>query len=259
LKGALLLTAWRGPLSRPTTDIDLAGKTSNDLAHIESVIKDVCIVVTPPDGLDFKTASIELARIKEDAEYEGIRVRFNAALARARISMQIDIGFGDVIVPEPSEVQYPTLLEFPPPVLSGYPKETVVAEKLEAITALRLLNSRIKDYYDLTLLSRVFTFEGQLLVTAIRATFRHRGTPIEPDTVGLSDAFSSHPARGAQWRAFLRRSRFSKEPGGLPALVSEVRRFSAEVLAAAVTGEPFRGTWSPGGPWRSQHQTEQEH
>jgi hypothetical protein len=86
--------------------------------------------------------------------------------------MQIDIGFGDVIIPEPNEVQYPTLLEFPPPVLRGYPKETVVAEKLEAITALGLLNSRIKDYYDLALLSRAFIFEGQLLVTAIRATFR---------------------------------------------------------------------------------------
>jgi len=251
LKGALLLTAWRGPLSRPTMDIDLAGKTSNDLAHIESVIRDVCGVAAPPDGLEFNPTSIELVRIKEDAEYEGIRVRFHATLAKARIPMQIDIGFGDVIVPEPSEVHYPALLEFPPPVLNAYPKETVVAEKLEAMTALGLLNSRIKDYYDLALLSRVFTFEGQILVTAIRATFRHRGTPIEPNAVGLSDSFSSDPARGAQWRAFLRRSRFPEEPGGLPALVSEVRSFAAELLAAAVTGEPFRDIWSPGGPWKS--------
>ncbi|MBV9248902.1 MAG: nucleotidyl transferase AbiEii/AbiGii toxin family protein, partial [Acetobacteraceae bacterium] len=116
-------------------------------------------------------------------------------------------------------------------------------------TALGLLNSRIKDYYDLALLSRTFSFEGQLLVTAIRATFRHRGTAIEPDTVGLSDAFSSDPARSAQWRAFLRRSRFSEEAGGLPELVSETHGFATEVLAAAVTGEPFKKYWSPGGPW----------
>ena len=216
LKGALLITAWRGPLSRPTMDIDLAGKTSNELAHIESIVRDICAVVTPADGLEFNPASIEIVRIKEDAEYEVVRVRFHATLARVRIPMQIDIGFGDVIVPEPNEIQYPTLLEFPPPVLRGYPKETVVAEKLETITALGLLNSRIKDYYDLALLSRTFSFEGQLLVTAIRATFRHRGTAIEPDTVGLSDAFSSDSARNAQWRAFLRRSRFSEEAGGLP-------------------------------------------
>lgn len=256
LKGALLLSAWRGPLARPTMDIDLAGKTSNELAHIETVIREVCGMAAPPDGLEFDPASIELARIKEDAEYEGVRVRFHATLARARIPMQIDIGFGDVIVPEPSEVQYPTLLEFPPPVLIGYPKETVVAEKLEAMTALGLLNSRIKDYYDLALLSRVFSFDGRLLVTAIRATFRHRGTAIEPNTVGLSGAFSADPARSAQWRAFLRRSRFGEEPGGLPTLVSKVRGFAAEVLSAAVTDEAFDSVWNPGGPWISQSKRE---
>jgi hypothetical protein len=102
LKGALLITAWRGPLSRPTMDIDLAGKTNNELAHIESIVRDICAVVAPPDGLELNPASIEIARIKEDAEYEGIRVRFHATLARARIPMQIDIGFGDVIVIQPS-------------------------------------------------------------------------------------------------------------------------------------------------------------
>jgi Nucleotidyl transferase AbiEii toxin, Type IV TA system len=122
LKGALLLTAWRGPLSRPTMDIDLSGKTSNELTNIQSLIRDVCDVATTPDGVEFNPASIEVARIKEDAEYEGVRVRFHATLARARIPMQIDIGFGDVIVPAPAEVQYPTLLEFPAPILMGIRK-----------------------------------------------------------------------------------------------------------------------------------------
>jgi len=147
LKGALLLTAWRAPLSRPTMDIDLAGRTSNELNHIAELMRAVC----------------------------GVRVRFHATLARARIPMQIDIGFGDVIVPAPFKLEYPTLLDLPAPVLHAYPRETVVAEKLEALTKLGLLNSRMKDYYDLALLSRMYPFTGELMVVAISATFRHRG------------------------------------------------------------------------------------
>ncbi|MBI3684169.1 MAG: nucleotidyl transferase AbiEii/AbiGii toxin family protein [Acidobacteria bacterium] len=118
LKGALLLIAWRAPLSRPTMDIDLAGRTSNELNHIAELVSAVCDVATEPDGIEFNRASIDASRIKEDADYEGVRVRFHATLAKARIPMQIDIGFGDVIVPGPTEVEYPTLLDFPAPGLS---------------------------------------------------------------------------------------------------------------------------------------------
>src|SRR2546422_10869893 len=104
--------------------------------------------------------------------------------------MQLDIGFWDVIVPPPAEIEYPTLLEFPPPVLLAYPKETMVAEKPEALTSLGLLNSRIKDYFDLALLSRLYPFDGQRLVQAIHSTFEHRGIRVEPIPVGLTDAFS---------------------------------------------------------------------
>ena len=149
------MTAWQAPVTRPTIDIDLAGKTSNELEHIRSVLAELCRLAAEPDGLDFDPASIEVQRIKEDAEYEGVRARFNATLANARIPMQIDVGFGDAIVPKPSELEHPAMLEFPPPVLRAYPKETVVAEKLEALTMLGMLNSRIKDYYDLALLARL--------------------------------------------------------------------------------------------------------
>src|SRR5207253_7440613 len=152
----------------------------------------------------------------------------------ARISMQIDIGFGDVIVPGPTEVEYPTLLDFPAPVLRAYPKETVIAEKLEALTKLGLLNSRMKDYYDLALLSRMYSFEGENLIEAIIATFLHRGTSIEAEPVGITDAFYADPARAIQWRAFVRRSRFTQELGDLEKLVAEVRRFALPVLAAAI-------------------------
>jgi predicted nucleotidyltransferase component of viral defense system len=248
LKGALLLTAWRAPISRPTVDIDLAGRTSNELAHIQSLITEVCGTVAEPDGIEFD-ARIEAARIKEDADYEGVRVRFSAVLARARIPMQIDIGFGDVIVPRPVMVQYPTLLEFAAPVLAAYPKETVVAEKLEALTVLGLLNSRMKDYYDLALLSRIFQFEGQVLTDAIRATFRHRGTPVEPEPIGLTDTFYSEPARAAQWRAFLRRSRFSEAGAGLNTLAEEIRRFAVPPLSAVASEKAFNDLWPAGGPW----------
>ena len=136
LKGALLLTAWRAPLSRPTMDIDFACKISNDLEHIRVFIAGVCDEPVEDDGVEFVSSSISASRIKEDVDYEGVRIRFHGRLAGARIPMQIDIGFGDVIVPGVIPVTYPTLLEFPHPVLTAYPKETVIAEKLEALTSL---------------------------------------------------------------------------------------------------------------------------
>jgi hypothetical protein len=248
LKGALLLTAWRAPLARPTMDIDLAGKTSNKLEHIQSLVGEICELSTEPDGLEFEATSIQIQRIKEDADYEGVRVRFNATLARARIPMQIDIGFGDVISPRPIEIEYPAMLEFPPPVLMAYPKETVVAEKLEALTVLGLLNSRVKDYYDLALLARLYPFDGDHLAEAIRLTFRNRGTAIDATPIGLTEAFSADPARAVQWRAFIRRSRFDAE-SGLAELVDQVRRFAAAPLSATAREVSFHLQWKPGGPW----------
>ena len=248
LKGALLLTAWRAPVARPTMDIDLAGRTNNELEHIRSLVGEICEFTTEPDGIEFAAGSIEVQRIKEDAEYEGVRVRFIATLAKARIPMQIDIGFGDVIVPRPIEIEYPAMLEFPPPVLMAYPKETVVAEKLEALTVLGLLNSRIKDYYDIALLARLYPFDGDLLAEAIRSTFRHRGTTIDATPVGLTEAFSADPARAVQWRAFVRRSRFESE-SGLDEIVAQVRRFVSVPLTATAQEESFDLKWRPGGPW----------
>jgi predicted nucleotidyltransferase component of viral defense system len=171
LKGALLLTAWRAPISRPTIDIDLAGRTSNELNHIAELVGTVCDVVTEPDGIEFNRASIEVSRIKEDADYEGVRVKFHAVLAKAQVPMQIDIGFGDVVVPGPTMV-YPALLDFPSPVLQAYPRETVIAEKLDALTALGLLNSRMKDYYDVGLLARLYSFETKPLHDAASVMLR---------------------------------------------------------------------------------------
>ena len=249
LKGALLLTAWRAPVSRPTMDIDLTGRTNNQLDHIAEVVSAVCHVAVKPDGIAFNRDSIEVSRINEDADYEGVRVQFHATLARARIPMQLDIGFGDVITPGPTEIEYPTMLDFPAPVLRAYPKDTVVAEKLEALTALGLLNSRMKDYYDLALLCRVYPFDGELLAEAILATFRHRGTTIEAEPIGLTQAYCDDAARVLQWRAFVRRSRFGEEASDLTRLVNEIRPFLLPVLSEIEAKNRFKTRWKPGGPW----------
>jgi predicted nucleotidyltransferase component of viral defense system len=252
LKGALLLTAWQAPLSRPTMDIDFSGKTSNDLDQIKKLISDICGQEAEEDGLAFVTGSISVSRIKEDADYQGVRVRFHALLAGARIPLQIDIGFGDVIVPAAVRVNYPTLLEFPKPVLTAYPKESVIAEKLEAMTSLGLLNSRMKDYFDIWLLSQLYEFDAAVLMEAIKATFQHRRTAIEPHPAGLSDGFASDPSKEKQWQAFVRRSRFDTAPADLNDAVANVSAFVGPVLTAAASNDALSANWRPGSGWQEQ-------
>lgn len=254
LKGALLLTAWRAPLSRSTMDIDLLGRTSNELEHIRVLFAQLCDVEAAADGIAFDSKSVRVARIKEAADYEGVRVRFRATLAGARVPMQIDIGFGDVVTPDVVEIQYPTILEFSAPVLRAYPKETVVAEKLEALTALGTLNSRMKDFFDLWALSRLYAFDGPTLVKAIKATFGHRATAIETRPVGLQDEFANDKAKSAQWAAFLRRSRLTSAPARLLETVSAVREFARPPLSAGASEEAFNQNWRAGGPWSERTQ-----
>jgi predicted nucleotidyltransferase component of viral defense system len=249
LKGALLLTAWRAPQSRPTMDIDLMGRIDNSLEHIRVVVEEICGLVVEQDGVEFREETIQIQRIKEDAEYEGARVRLTAMVAKARLVVQIDIGFGDAIVPRPDEIEYPVLLEFPVPKLLAYPRETVVAEKLEAITVLGVLNSRMKDYFDLMLLSQLYEFDGAVLHRAVRATFKRRSTEVEPLPIGLSDDFALVPGKAAQWKAFLRRSRFETDYANLDGVIRLVRDFAGPVLTAAVTEDGFQSHWRPGGSW----------
>jgi predicted nucleotidyltransferase component of viral defense system len=147
------------------------------------------------------------------------------------------------------EIAYPTLLEFSPPVLRAYPKETVVAEKLEAVTALEMLNSRMKDFFDLWALSRMYGFDGLILLKAIKATFDHRGTVIEARPLGLEDEFANDRTKSTQWTAFLRRSRLDSAPARLHETILAVREFAGPPLFAAATGSAFNNTWQAGGPW----------
>ena len=250
LKGALLMTAWGTAESRPTVDIDLAAKTSNDHDLIRQWIQDLCAVSFEEDGLVYDAASIIIERIKEDADYEGVRIRFEATLARARVPMQIDIGFGDVITPHPSKLEYPVILDLPAPRLLAYPRETVIAEKLEAIAVLGLLNSRLKDYFDIWLLSRMYPFDGAILSGAVKATFQNRATAITARPVGLTRKFSEDTARQTQWTAFRKRGRFPNAPDELAALVEAVAKFTSPLLDALSGSKEFRQAWIDGGPWR---------
>ncbi len=129
LKGALMLTVWEAPLTRPTMDIDLLGRIDNRVETMVEVTREICLQEVEPDGIDFDIATIKAERIVEDAEYEGIRVRFWGSLETAQIVMQLDIGFGDIVIPSPEPTNYPTLLDFPAPRIRGYSRESTIAEK----------------------------------------------------------------------------------------------------------------------------------
>ena len=180
LKGALMLRVWDTPASRPTRDIDLLGYLDSEIATLEAVARDVCDIEVEDDGLRFNADTINGERIKEDADYKGVRIKLTGYLERSKIPIQLDIAFGDVMHPGDDERDYPTILEFPPPNLRTYPRETVVAEKFHAMVFLGTVNSRMKDFYDIWLLARQFDFVGAELAAAIDKTFRNRKPSSRP-------------------------------------------------------------------------------
>src|ERR1700722_9267051 len=230
LKGALLLTAWQAPISRPTMDIDLLGRTDNAIDSIVQLMQEVAELDVPDDGLAFVITSFSGAAIREDADYSGVRVAFTGLLNAARVHMQIDIGFGDVVTPGPERLTYPTLLDFPAPILSGYSRETVMAEKLQALVQLRMLNTRMKDYFDLWLLSQQPQLNRETLATAIEHTFRNRKMEIDKTPIGLSPEFGNDPTKQMQWRAFLKRSALTEVPDSLNEVVAELWAFFGPLL-----------------------------
>jgi len=224
LKGALMLLAFDIPSLRPTRDIDLLGCTSNDVIHIVEIFQQICTVDVEPDGITFDLNSVNAHRIKEDADYEGVRVLLRAYLGKAVIPIQVDIGFSDVLTPAPVQKQYPTLLSLPAPQISGYPLETIVAEKLQAMVFLGRINSRMKDFYDLWILTTNIDFDSQSLQKAILRTFRHRNTPIPEDVpAALTDLFAEE--KQAQWKAFLKRSRLEASAPEFPIVTGALRSF----------------------------------
>lgn len=222
LKGALLFTLWYDMPHRATRDADLLGFGASDLDSVAQVFRDIA-AVSVDDGIVFDPASVTVEEIRKEAGYGGVRVVIAGDLARARCKTQIDVGFGDAVTPAPVDSFYPVLLDdLPAPRLLVYPKYTVIAEKLHAIALLGMTNSRLKDYFDLSVLLDRETLDTDLLAQAIKATFERRGMPApESLPVGLTDEFADDASRQALWLAFLRKNDLALEP--LPAIVGKLR------------------------------------
>ena len=249
LKGAVLLTTWGGEGFRATADIDLLGTTSNQVEDIVDTMKAVGLQSVEPDGLLFDPHSFEGMRIAEDARYQGVRVKFRGNLGKAIILMQVDVGFGDVISPSPQKVDYPSILDLPQPRILGYSKESVIAEKFEAMVTLGALNSRMKDFYDVWRLSRQFPFDGSVLSVAIEKTFSRRGTEIQATPFALSADFSRTPGKQAQWAAFRKTSQLEDAPPDLSNVSRHLAFFFGPIADHLSVERAFHGLWEPPGPW----------
>ncbi|WP_024896576.1 nucleotidyl transferase AbiEii/AbiGii toxin family protein [Brucella rhizosphaerae] len=244
LKGAMLFVTWVADPFRPTRDLDLLGHGDNDAEAIAEIFRAICAQAVADDGVTFDIAALTAAPIREEVEYGGVRVRTTATIGGARISIQVDIGFGDAITPAAVEIDYPALLDAPAPHLRAYPVETVVAEKFEALVTLGVANSRVKDFYDLWVISRTFELRQAALVEAVQRTFERRGTTLPSEIpVGLTDEFAV--AWTAQWRAFLSRDRMAAAPDALAVTIADLRVF----LMPLVVGLKEERIWPPGGPW----------
>ena len=247
LKGALMLRVWRSPEVRPTMDIDMLGRTSRVEADIALQIQDILTVDVETDGLAFDPASIQTERITEDADYEGIRIRFLGALGSARINMQVDIGFGDIVYPEPEKSDLPTMLDSPAPRLLCYSRESSIAEKFEAMVKLGMLNSRMKDFYDIWLLSRQFNFNGPRLTEAIRLTFERRGTELPTEIDAFTEPFIE--AKQTQWAAFRKRLGQDHIPVSFREIAASVDNFLSPIVEVFSSGKQSPTTWTAPGPW----------
>ncbi|MGI6445403.1 MAG: nucleotidyl transferase AbiEii/AbiGii toxin family protein [Candidatus Ozemobacteraceae bacterium] len=243
LKGALMLRVWNASDFRSTMDIDLLGKTGNEEENITAQIRNILAVEIEPDGLTFDSNSIQTERITEDAHYRGIRVRFRAVLGTSRISIQIDIGFGDTVYPEPQLAVIPCMLNSPAPSLFCYTRESAIAEKFEAMIKLGQLNSRMKDFYDIWLLSRRFEFVLGTLAEAVRLTFNQRGTELSEPIDAFSNNFISY--RQPMWVAFRKRLKQKHIPESFQEIVTGVELF----LKPVIKGVSDNITWKPAGPW----------
>jgi predicted nucleotidyltransferase component of viral defense system len=250
LKGALAMLTWPVAPARATRDIDLRASAPADPQQMMQVFRQVCLQEVEADGVEFDPELMRAEVIVEQARYPGVRVRLEGRIGKARIPFGVEVGPVDPINPAPEEVDYPVLLTFPPPRLAVYPKETIVAEKFEAMVKLGELNSRMKDYFDLRFISNTFTFQGPVLLRAIADTFDKRGTEIPRSIpLGLRPEFAE--GKAAEWSTFLRRIRNQdRSLDDFVEVLEALEEFLGPPLAAAARGDELSGTWSPGEGWR---------
>lgn len=248
LKGALMLRIWGANAIRPTRDIDmLAQGTSNDLDSITKAVTDVIGTTVEPDGFTFNADTITAERITENADYEGVRVKFLGNLGNARINMQIDIGFGDMVYPVPRRTDLPSILDFPKPNLLCYSKESSIAEKFQAMVELGDANSRMKDFYDIYTMSRQFDFNGPDLATAIRMTFENRETELPKKVSSFRREFIE--TKETQWQAFRRKLEQDHIPAEFGKIVMGIDKFLTPVVNSLLNRVEMAENWNAPGPW----------
>ncbi len=248
LKGASLLFASAPDAermrSRPTRDIDLLGRgTPGRPDDLQKVFREIAAIPLY-DGIAFDPETVQAARIMEGAEYAGVRIRFWGKLGQARERLQVDVAFGHAMTPGPRKIRYPMLLGDEALELHGYPLETVVSEKFEAMVKLSTENSRMKDFYDLCILASTRDFEGGMVGKALIRTFERRGTRLSPETPVLKEPFRSDRGRQAQWTGFLRRTKLPDGPRAFEETMALIVSFVGPVYEACCEGTDFKGTWS---------------
>jgi hypothetical protein len=250
LKGAMLFQVWSRTPHRPTRDLDLLGRGDPSIAHCQEVFGELCRTPVEDDGLIFSAETLRAEKIKEEQDYEGVRVKFLTRLDNARIPLQVDLGFGDAV--NSGLLDYPTLLPMPAPRVLAYPMNTVVAEKLQAIVSLAMVNSRMKDLYDIWFLARTFPFQAEALGAALRATFDRRKTRLDPDGLTLLLAeLSGDVTKRTQWRAFLRKSRLTA-PDDFALVNDAIREFVLSPAGAPIAESHVSSSWPPSGPWQNR-------
>ncbi len=250
LKGASLLQVWLGELGRPTRDVDLLGFGDLGPQDLKGVFCELCQLEVEQDGVEFHPSSIQVERIRPTDRYGGQRVSLLGHLGGARLFVQVDVGVGDAVRPQPGWLDYPTLLPFPAPRLLAYRPETLIAEKFHAMVEHGARNSRMRDFYDVVALATNLSFGAADLLDAIHATFERRRTPW-PTTLplALTPAFAGIAGKEAQWRAFLSRLRALDPPPRLVETVERLAGFLGPVLLSASEARLSQAWWPPGGPW----------
>jgi len=249
LKGATLFTLWTGQTHRPTKDLDLLGQGSSAIGEVEQTIRAIC-EIQEEDGLVFDSASVEGTKIKEDDEYDGVRIKLLAELAGARIPMQIDIGFGDAVYPEPELASFPVLLPMEAPLIRAYPREASIAEKFHAMVLLDIRNSRMKDFYDIWFMANTWTFDMASLRNAILASFKRRGSTIPTGVpFALTDDFLNDPQKTQQWTAFVNRLDPGEKAPSLEEVGAVLRAFLLPCMSGGSPTRPKIPSWTPNQGW----------
>jgi predicted nucleotidyltransferase component of viral defense system len=244
LKGAMLFALWEPEMHRATRDLDLLGFEQSTPERLADIFRELCNLEVEADGVDFDPRSVRCEDIRAQDEYAGIRVKLRATVGKAVVPLQVDVGFGDALPVAPEEITFPVLLGMAAPKLRAYSRETVVAEKLEAIVKLGMLNTRFKDYFDLHYLAQKYPFDGALLVKSIAGTFARRGTAFPAGLpAGLTPMFGTDPAKIRGWQAFWRKTGPKTTAPTLEAVTQLLIEFLEPPLGAAAKGKPLTATW----------------